>query len=66
MKRKWSAATTVKLPPRLKPETDLWIWWHYSLMLLINRHVADLHDDATVSDALLNVRSRIPLPFYDH
>jgi hypothetical protein len=62
-KRKWSAATTVTLSPRLTPETDEWIWWNYSLMLLINRHVADFMDDDTVSDALQKVRQRIPLPF---
>ena len=64
MKRKWSVATTVELPPRLEPETDEWIWSRYALALLINRHCSEAFDDDTISDALQNVRSRIPLPYY--
>lgn len=64
--KKWQRGRTVTLPERMPYGSDLWIWHHYSLMMLINRHVADYVDDDTVSEHLQHVRRNIPLPYYDY
>jgi hypothetical protein len=68
VKRGWTKDRDVKVgnPSGFPLGSDGWIWWNYSLFLLINRHCADFQDDDTVSDALHTVRERIPLPYLDY
>jgi hypothetical protein len=60
---RWREGSTIALPPHMSRGTDEWIWWQYSLFLLINRHCPDFFDDDVVSEHLQHVRANIPLPY---